>query len=179
MFHEVAHGLGIKNTLTGRGTVREALRDHASAIEEGKADILGLYMETALREAGELELDEMDSYVTFLAGIFRSIRFGGASAHGQANMVRFNFFKEHGAFTRDAETGTYRVDAAKMKQAVNALSERLLTLQGDGDYQAVAAFVEQYGTVDAELQADLKRLQAQGIPTDIVFEQGMPVLQGS
>jgi hypothetical protein len=94
MFHEVAHGLGIKNTINGKGTVREALRDVASSMEEGKADVLGLYMVIELLEAGELgEVDIMDYYVTFMAGIFRSIRFGAASAHGKANMVRFNFFE--------------------------------------------------------------------------------------
>ncbi len=177
MFHEVAHGLGIKNTLTGRGTVREALRDHASALEEGKADILGLYMVGALREAGELDVDLIDNYTTFLAGIFRSVRFGSASAHGRANMIRFNFFEEHGAFERDADTGTYRVHFDRMQEAVNALSERILRLQGEGDYTAVADFVEQYGQMGAQLQADLDRLQAQGIPVDIVFEQGMGVLR--
>src|SRR5690606_17725418 len=86
MFHEVAHGLGIKNTINGKGTVREAMKEHASALEEGKADILGLYMVTALHERGEMgDADLMDNYVTFLAGIFRSVRFGASSAHGVAN----------------------------------------------------------------------------------------------
>lgn len=176
MFHEVAHGLGIKNTVTGRGTVREALRDQASAMEEGKADVLGLYMVTKLQEMGEWEADMMDHYTTFLASIFRSIRFGAASAHGRANLVRFNFFKEQGAFTRDAETGTYRVDPAKMQAAVDALSQRILALQGEGDYEAVAAFAEQYGQMDPQLQADLDRLSTRGIPVDIVYEQGADVL---
>jgi len=71
MFHEVAHGLGVKSTLTGRGTVREALKEQASALEEGKADILGLYMITKLHEGGEYhDTEVMDNYVTFLAGIF-------------------------------------------------------------------------------------------------------------
>src|SRR5690606_6420757 len=123
MFHEVAHGLGIKNTLTGKGTVRESLREHASALEEGKADILGLYMITELHKKGELPDSElMDYYTTFLAGIFRSVRFGASSAHGKANMVRFNFFEEHGAFTRDPENNTYSVNFEKMQQAVQDLS---------------------------------------------------------
>ena len=175
MFHEVAHGLGIKNTVTGRGTVREALREHASAIEEGKADILGLYMVTQLEKEGELDVDLMDNYVTFLAGIFRSVRFGAASAHGKANMVRFNFFKERGAFERDAN-GRYRVNFAKTQEAMNALSERILTLQGEGGYEAVASFVDKYGLIDAQLEADLQRVNEKGIPIDIVFEQGMSVL---
>ncbi|QXD17203.1 Zn-dependent hydrolase [Rhodocaloribacter litoris] len=176
MFHEVAHGLGIKNTLDGRGTVREALREHASALEEGKADILGLYMVTKLKEAGELDADLMDHYVTFLAGIFRSVRFGAASAHGRANMIRFNFFKEMGAFERDAATGTYRVHFDKMTEAMNALSEKILRFQGDGDYAGVAAFVAKYAQVGPELQADLDRLAGAGIPVDIVFEQGIAAL---
>jgi hypothetical protein len=176
MFHEVAHGLGIKQTVTGRGTVREALRDHASALEEGKADILGLYMVTALEDAGELDVDLLDNYTTFLAGIFRSVRFGASSAHGRANMIRFNFFEEYGAFDRDPVTGTYRVDFDAMNAAIEALSERILTLQGEGDYDAVAAFVAQYGGIGPQLQADLDRLSAGGIPVDIVFEQGLSVL---
>ncbi len=176
MFHEVAHGLGIKNTITGKGTVREALREHYSALEEGKADILGLYMIRELVEAGELDADVRENYTTFLAGIFRSVRFGAASAHGRANMIRFNFFKERNAFTRDTETGTYRVNPEQFERAVNELSETILRLQGDGDYAAVAAFVDTYGTMDAQLQADLDRLATEGIPVDIVFEQGLSVL---
>jgi len=175
MFHEVAHGLGIKNTLTGRGTVREALKDQASSMEEGKADILGLYLITKLHDSGEYRDTELlDNYVTFLAGIFRSIRFGAADAHGVANLVRFNYFEKAGAFSRDAATGTYRVNPAKMQDAVNGLSERIIRLQGDGDYDAVARFVKEMGTLSPELKADLDRVARAGIPVDVVFEQGKP-----
>jgi hypothetical protein len=176
MFHEVAHGLGIKNTINKKGTVREALKEHGSALEEGKADILGLYMITQLHKKGELEGDLNDYYTTFMAGIFRSIRFGAASAHGTANMIRFNFFKEKGAFQRDEATGTYRVDFDKMQQAMNELSEKILTLQGDGDYSGVAQLVKNQGTIDALLQADLDRLSKAQIPVDVVFEQGTDAL---
>jgi hypothetical protein len=177
MFHEVAHGLGIKNTLDGQGTVRHALMEHASALEEGKADILGLYMIQKLREKGEITEGElMDDYVTFLAGIFRSVRFGVSSAHGVANMIRFNFFQQAGAFSRDESTGTYRVNVPEFEQAVRDLSQRILTLQGDGDYAAVDAFVRDMGGVGPQLQADLDRLASASIPVDIVFEQGAEVL---
>lgn len=177
MYHEVAHGLGVKRTITGRGTVREALLEQASALEEGKADVLGLYMITALHQRGEMgERDLQDNYVTFMASIFRSIRFGAASAHGRANVVRFNFFQDMGAFTRDEATGTYRVDFDKMEEAVNALSQRILTFQGDGDYEGVVAFMAEMATVGPELQGDLDRLGQAGIPVDIVFEQGPAVL---
>lgn len=176
MFHEVAHGLGIKNTLSGLGTVRAALKNHASALEEGKADVLGLYMVTELHKRGELDDGEInDNLVTFMASIFRSIRFGASSAHGVANMIRFNFFAEMGAFSRD-ETGVYRVDFKRLKMAADALSEKILRLQGDGDYGSVEAFVEQYGKIDDTLQGDLQRLADAGIPVDIVFEQGVSVL---
>lgn len=177
MFHEVAHGLGIKNTLDGSGTVRHALKEHASALEEGKADILGLYMVQKLREKGEITEGElMDDYVTFLAGIFRSVRFGASSAHGVANMIRFNFFEQAGAFSRDEATGTYRVNVPEFEQAVRDLGARILTLQGDGDYAGVAALVAEMGNVGPQLQADLDRLASASIPVDIVFEQGADVL---
>lgn len=174
MFHEVAHGLGIKNTIDGRGTVREALKEQASALEEGKADILGLYMVTALHDQQELEgADLADNYVTFVASIFRSVRFGAASAHGRANIARFNYLREKGAIARDAATGTWRVNAATMRTAMNELSALILKLQGDGDYAGVGAFMARYGTIGAELQGDLDRLSRKGIPVDVVFEQGM------
>ena len=173
MFHEVAHGLGIKNTVDGRNTVRKAMKDHASALEEGKADILGLYMVQKLREQGEMTKGElMDNYVTFMAGIFRSVRFGAASAHGQANMMRFNYFEEAGAFARDAATGTYRIDVPAFEKAVRNFSHRLLTLQGDGDYTAVDRFVTDNADIGEQLQADLERVAMAGIPVDIVFIQG-------
>jgi hypothetical protein len=177
MFHEVAHGLGIKRTLGGERTVREALSDLAGTLEEGKADVLGLYMIGQLGEMGELDAAKLeDNYITFLAGIFRSVRFGASSAHGQANMAAFNFLKEQGAFTRDAETGHYRVHFDRMKPAVDALSAKILTLQGDGDHAAARAFLDRYGKVGPELQADLDRIAKTDIPVDIVFRQGREVL---
>ncbi len=177
MFHEVAHGLGIKNVLDGSSTVRNALRDLASAIEEGKADILGIYMITKLKEdKGELADVSLDSYyTTFLASIFRSIRFGSSSAHGKANLIRFNFFKEMGAFVKD-QNGFYKVNMEKFRDAIDALSARILTLQGDGNYEAVKSFVEQYGQMGDELKKDLERINKAGIPIDIVFDQGEKVL---
>lgn len=177
MFHEVAHGLGIKNTIDGERTVREALLEYASSMEEGKADVLGLYMIDELHKADELgDVDLRDYYVTFMAGIFRSIRFGASEAHGKANMVRFNFFAEHGAFVRDAESGKYRVDFDRMEEAMTALSRELLMLQGDGDYEGVAELTNGKGVIGAQLQADLDRLAGASIPVDIIFDQGLHVL---
>jgi len=177
MFHEVAHGLGIKNTLDGKGTVREALKEQAGALEEGKADVLGLYMITRLQEMGELnDQTLLDNYVTYLAGIFRSSRFGAASAHGRANMAQFSFFAEMGAFSRDEATGLYRVDFEKMQEAVNALARKILMLQGDGDYEGVKGYLASGGGSAGQLAADLARLEGTDIPKDIVFRQGVDVL---
>ena len=177
MFHEVAHGLGIKNTINDKGTVRQALLELASSMEEGKADILGLYMITELHEAGELgDVDLRDYYVTFMTSVFRSIRFGASSAHGKANMVRFNFFVDKGAFVRDAETGTYRVDFERMQVAMDSLSRLLLTLQGDGDYEGALELTNTKGVIGEQLQADLDRLTRANIPVDITFKQGFAEL---
>ena len=176
MFHEVAHGLGIKNTLDGESTVREALKEHASALEEGKADILGLYMIQQLLARGEISEGTLeDYYTTFMAGIFRSVRFGASSAHGRANMIRFNFFAEQGAFSRN-EQGQYSVDMAKMDAAIESLSNKILTLQGDGDYDGVAALVADMGIIKQQLAEDLNRLSDASIPVDIHFEQGKQFL---
>lgn len=177
MFHEVAHGLGIKNTVNGKGLVREALKEQASALEEGKADILGLWMVTRLFELGEINQGEvMDNYVTFLAGIFRSVRFGASSAHGKANMLRFNYFAENGAFVFDHTTLTYAVDFKKMKSAVESMSALILKLQGDGDYEGVIRLMDEKGNIGEQLAADLARINAAGIPVDVIFEQGSSVL---
>ncbi|MBJ7266781.1 Zn-dependent hydrolase [Idiomarina abyssalis] len=176
MFHEVAHGLGIKNTLNDKGTVRSALKEHASALEEGKADILGLYMVTQLFEQGVLAEGELeDYYTTFMASIFRSVRFGASSAHGKANMIRFNYFADEGAFKRN-EKGQYAIDMDKMRAAMNSLSEKILTLQGDGDYNGVAELVATLGVVSPQLKADLDKLADAGIPVDVTFKQGKEVL---
>ncbi len=176
MFHEVAHGLGLGNTVDKSSTVREALKDSYTSIEEGKADILGLWCVYQLNEMGEMgEKEMMDNFVTFMAGTFRSVRFGAASAHGKSNMMRFNYFQQTGAFERDAATGTYRVNFDKMKDAMLALSEQILKIQGDGDYTTAKKWIEEQGVINEELQKDLDRIGEAGIPRDIVFEQGAKV----
>ncbi len=175
MFHEVAHGLGIKNTINDRGPVRTALKEHAGAIEEGKADILGLHMINQLHASGEIQTDLNDFYVTFMAGIFRSVRFGASSTHGKANMIRFNFFRDAGAFERQSD-GRYRVNVDRFRKATRDLSSLLLQLQGDGDYAGAAALVKQKGVIGPQLQSELERLREKGIPVDVVFRQGIDVL---
>jgi len=176
MFHEIAHGLGPMNTINGKRPVREALKDNYTTIEEGKADILGLYLETKLSEMGEIDTDLQKEYTTFMAGIFRSVRFGASSAHGKANLIRFNYFKEHGAFSVD-ENGKYRVHFDKMAEAMNSLSTLILEIQGDGDYNKASGIISKYSVMDGKLKAAIERIAAKDIPVDIVFEQGTDVLQ--
>jgi hypothetical protein len=172
MFHEVAHGLGIKNTINERGTVRQALKERSGSLEEGKADILGLYLVRQLRAQNQLTTGRMeDNLVSFLASIFRSVRFGAGSAHGRANIAALNFLERRGAFTRDATTGRYRVNVDRMQDAMDALSQTILVLQGTGDYEGVGTFQREYGTLSPLLLSDLARLNAKGIPVDIVYQQ--------
>lgn len=172
MFHEVAHGLGIKHTLDGKSTVRQALKERAGSLEEGKADILGLYMVQALAARGELGREDVRSnYVTFLASLFRSVRFGAGDAHGRANIAAFNFLQRQGAFSRDSASGKYRVNFDKMRSGMNALAEHILRLQGDGDYAGVGTYYEDYGAISPELQRDLARLGTKGIPVDVIFSE--------
>jgi len=176
MFHEVAHGLGIKQTITGKGNIREALKEKYSAFEEAKADVLGLFMAVKLIEMGEVTgITPEDCYVTYMAGMFRSVRFGAASAHGKANMMCFNFFSEKGAFER-SENGTYLVNFEKIREAMNEWAAMVLTFEGDGDYDGASAFLEQHGVISSELQSELDLLKSKHIPVDIVYDQGVSVL---
>jgi hypothetical protein len=175
MFHEVGHGLGIKNTINGKGQVRTAMKDVSSAFEEAKADVLGLFLVNKLIEKKMItDIRIEDNYVTFMAGLIRSVRFGAAEAHGKANMMCFNYFEELGAFKY--ANGTYKVDFAKMKEAVNKWSEKILVFQGNGDYESAVKFLKIYGIVKPELQKCLDQLTTANIPVDIVFKQGMDVL---
>lgn len=177
MFHEVAHGLGVKKTIRDKKDVRAVLKEQYSAVEEAKADLLGLYIVGILHEMGELpENDLMDNYVTFVSGIFRSVRFGAASAHGKANMLCFNFFEQEGAFTRNEADGTYKVHFEEMKQAVAKLINRIIVIQGDGSYNEALKLITEQSTIGQTLAADLKRIESASIPRDIRFKQGIEVL---
>jgi hypothetical protein len=146
-----------------------------SAIEECKADVLGLFMVTRLAEIGQLTGKIDDYYVTFVSSVFRSVRFGAASAHGKANMITFNTLLKAGAVVRQ-KTGTYRVDVPKMKTAISNLAAELLVLQGDGNTEAAKKMLTERAVVGAELKSDLDRIAKAGIPVDLVFEQGKEAL---
>lgn len=175
MFHEVGHGLGIKNTINNKGLVRTAMKDISSSFEEAKADVLGLFLVTKLIEKKMItDITAEDNYVTYMAGLIRSVRFGAAEAHGKANMMCFNYFEELGAFK--FENGKYKVDFVKMKDAVDKWAGKILVFQGDGDYTGASKFLKEYGVVKPELQKCLDQLKTANIPVDVVFKQGTDVL---
>jgi hypothetical protein len=171
-FHEVAHGLGIKNTVTKKGNIRQALQAQYSAWEEAKADILGLFMVENLIGKGEItNITVEEAYTTFITGMLRSVRFGAASAHGQANTMCYNFFEEKGAFTRNAD-GRYHIDIEKAKQALRDWAAFILQVEGEGDFATATSYNEKNGKINERLQADLDKINSAGIPRDIDFKQG-------
>lgn len=176
-FHEVAHGLGVKKTVNGKGTVDEAMKTEKTSWEEAKADILGLFIVCHLIDKKEItNITKEQAIATYIAGIFRSVRFGAASSHGKANMMCFNYMEEQGAFTRDAE-GIYTIDFKKAEKAISSWAEIILTYQATGDFEAAQSFREKYGVINANLQKDLNKINEIGIPRDIRFKQGMKYLK--
>ena len=177
-FHEVAHGLGVKQTINGKGSVDAAMGTEKTSWEEAKADILGLFMVTKLIEMGEItNITAEDAMTTYIAGILRSVRFGAASSHGKANMMCFNFMEKAGAFSRDAQ-GKYVIDFVKAKDAMNSWAALILKTQGDGDVEFATEYRTENGGITPALQADLDKINEAGIPRDIRFIQGENILFG-
>jgi len=175
-FHEVAHGLGIKKTINGKGSVDDAMKTEKTSWEEAKADILGLFMVNKLIEKGEItDITAEDAMTTYIAGILRSVRFGATSSHGKANMMCFNFFEQAGAFSRN-ENGQYVIDFEKAHQAMNDWANLIIVTQGNGDFEFAEQFRSENGGVTAALRADLDKINSAGIPRDIRFNQGLKVL---
>jgi len=175
-FHEVAHGIGIKNTINGKGSVDKALGTEKTSWEEAKADILGLFMVIKLIEMGEItNITAEEAITTYIAGILRSVRFGAASSHGKANMMCFNYFEKEGAFIRN-EAGQYVIDYDKAFEAMNHWAELIIETQGNGDFEFAKKYRSENGGITETLQADLDRVNSAGIPRDIRFNQGIKVL---
>jgi hypothetical protein len=172
MFHELAHGLGVKHTLSDGRLVREALGELHHAVEEGKADLVGLFIATQLHHWGLLSEPKLrDLYVTALVRLLYNY-------DGVQSVARLNYFKERGAYSRDANTGTYRVHTERIQPAVEALSERLLRFQGDGDYQGAQTFLARYGQPDEDLVHDIKRMETAKLPLGLLLEGGEPGRNG-
>lgn len=174
-FHEVAHGLGIKNTVTDGKSLRDALGNQYSAWEESKADICGLFLTTKLIEMGEItNCTKEDAYVTFVAGLLRSVRFGATEAHGIANMMCFNYLQDNGAFTR--KNGKYAINVDKFEAAMKSWAAYILKIEGEGDYEGAKRYAEQNGKIRPDLQKDLDLIATNNIPRDIRYNQGLKAL---
>ena len=133
-------------------------------------------MTTKLIEKGEIrDITAEDCFVTYMAGLIRSVRFGAASAHGKANMMCFNFFAGQGAFER-GNSGTYKINFGKIGDAMNKWSAMLLEFEGNGDYNAAKSYLESNGRISDVLRSDIERLKSARIPLDIVYDQGTDVL---
>jgi len=169
ILHEICHVLGINYITLPDGTkttVGKALKDLNTPIEEGKADVVGIANVPLLVEKGLIPKDrENEIYTTYLAGMFRVMRFGATEAHGLGVLIQYNFLREKGAFVHDPAAGTFKVDLTKIKPAVRDLARQFLVLDGDGNYDAVKAFVARYGRVDDITRVMIERLK--DIPVDI------------
>jgi hypothetical protein len=169
-FHEVAHGLGVKQTINGKGTVDEAMGSEKTTWEEAKADILGLFMVNKLIEMGEItDITKEESIATFIAGIVRSVRFGSASSHGKANMMCFNYMEDNGAFSRNAE-GKYVVDFEKATEAIDSWAALILQTQATGNFEFAQAYAAENASIRETLAAEVAKVNEAGIPRDIVFD---------
>ena len=172
-FHEVGHGLGIKETVNKKGSVDDAMKTEKTSWEEAKADILGLFIVCHLIDKKEItDITKEDAITTFIAGLFRSVRFGSASSHGKANMMCYNVMKEKGAFTRD-NNGIYTINFEKAEKVVSYWADLILKTQGEGDFEFAKKFREKYGVMSPELEKDIQRINEAGIPRDIRFKQGL------
>jgi Peptidase family M49 len=168
MMHEISHGLGpaFARTPAGRKDIREAIGPTFSALEEAKADVVGLYGLKWLVDRGDLPKDKLNGYyASEVAGIFRTVRFGVAEAHGRAEIMEFNYYAERGAVARDSASGRYAIDFERMPEAVAALAKELLEQEATGDRARVEAWFAKYGTVPASLGRALGA--ASDVPVDI------------
>jgi hypothetical protein len=167
LMHEVMHGLGPHHVHDSKDntSVRTALQDSYSALEEAKADISGLWAMQQLIDKGVMDKKyESSMYITFLASAFRSIRFGLNEAHGKGIALQLNTLLDAGAFTVDKK-GLFSVNKARIKEAVTKLTGELMELQARGDYQKGQEMLKRLGVVRPEVKAALDRLK--DTPVDI------------
>lgn len=168
LFHELSHSLG-PGTITVDGretTVNEALKEQNSALEEAKADVLGVWNILYMMERGEIPAAEREQlFATYFAGLFRSMRFGVEEAHGKGAALQYGYLKEKGAFRWDEASDRYVVDYAKMEAALRDLLRDQLMLQATGDYEGTKAFFARYAVLDEPAERTIAAMA--GIPVDI------------
>ena len=171
VFREVAHGLGVKETINGKGTVEEALGSSALTFEEMKGNAVGMYLVCKLQN--HIAMDRLftteDALATFFTSLVRSERFGEGSALGRANTMVFNYLKEKEAFDRHPD-GRYSINYEKMEAALGQLSALIIRTQATGDIEYAMSFEDKYSHRDSDFQADLMNLSLEKVPMDIRFK---------
>lgn len=168
LMHEISHGLGpnYARTSAGQRDIRESIGPAYSGLEEAKADIVGLFGLNWLMDKGMLPKERApEYYASHVAGIFRTVRFGVAEAHGRAEMMEFNYFSEQGAITRDPQSGRYAIDMGKMPGAIAALAKELLEIEATGDRKRAEDWFKKYDSMPSELKSALENIH--DVPVDI------------
>jgi len=168
IMHEIAHGLGpaFARTPTGKMSIRESIGPIFGGLEEAKADVTGMFGLKWLVDHGALPKEKLEEfYASYVGGMFRTVRFGVAEAHGQAEMMEFNYLTECGAVRYEA-TGRYVIDYAKMPQGVADLAKELLEIEASGDRRRAEKWFERYGTMPLELKLALQK-KTSNIPVDV------------
>jgi hypothetical protein len=169
ILHEISHVLGVNYVTLPDGTkttVNKALKDLNTPVSEAKADVVGIYNVPLLVQKGWFPKEkETEIYTSYLAGMFRSMRFGATEAHGLGVLLQFNFLREKGAFVYDPAAMKFKVDFAKIKDAVRDLARQFLILEGDGNYDNVRKFIDRYGQMDDITKQMIEKLA--DIPVDI------------
>jgi len=166
--HELMHGLGPHNITVGgqQTTVRKQLKELYSAIEEAKADMTGLWALQYMIDHNTIEKSmERTLYITYLASMFRSVRFGITEAHGKGVAMQFNYLVDEGAIKYDEKSGTFSVDHAKFKVGVTKLTHDLLTLEAEGSYEKAKAILDKFAVIRPPMQSALDKLK--NVPVDI------------
>jgi hypothetical protein len=166
--HELMHGLGPHNITVGGQdtTVRKQLKELYSAIEEAKADMTGLWALQFMIDRGIIEKSmERTLYTTYLASMFRSVRFGITEAHGRGVALQFNYLTDEGAIKFNEAKGTFSVDHAKIKDSVRKLTHDLLMVEAEGNYDGAKAMLDKYAVIRPPMQQALDRLR--DVPVDI------------
>jgi hypothetical protein len=170
VFREIAKGLGVKETINGKGTVAEALGNEALAVEKAKSNVLGTWLCAQEAEAYHISalFQKEDVLTTFVTNTIRSTRFGAADPTGIANIIVYNYLLESKAISWNA-SDRYSIDYDKTWQALETLGSEILRIQAHGDIDAVHAWVKKYGIAGPESLSDKRILENAGIPVDIRF----------
>jgi len=168
IMHEICHGLGpaFARTAAGKVSIRQSIGPIYSGLEEAKADVTGMFGLKWLVDHGVLPKEKLEEfYASYVGGIFRTVRFGVAEAHGQAEMMEFNYLSSRGAIRRES-SWRYTIDYDKMPDAMADLAKELLEIEATGDRQRAENWFQKYGSMPSELKAILKTKTAD-IPVDV------------